>query len=112
MDKQEFIKELVRCFPYLKDDILDTDYEGLFSLQVGVFRDYTQEAIDSSDKSRTNSHFDFILQHYDKFDDDVENSIVLSYIGKLNFGRYPKPKLFEEVQRMLNEYFQDLLVEK
>jgi hypothetical protein len=104
MNQQGFLQELTEYFPYLKDDIFDDDYEGLFSLQIGIFRNRTQEAIDNNDEIRVNSHIHFILKNFNRFDNKVENSIVLSYIQKLNFKNYPVPEKFQEIQDALNQY--------
>lgn len=49
MDSEQFIQELSKQFHLKKNDVLDKDYEGLFSLQMNVFKDYTQSCIDNGD---------------------------------------------------------------
>ena len=46
------------------------------------------------------------LDNFDDFDDDVNNSIVLSYIQKLNFKDYKTPPFFMNFQKELKEYEQ------
>ena len=103
MNKKYFLNKLIECFPDMKEEILDDDYNGLFSLQVGVFRDITQKAIDTHDLENVEKYTQFIL---DNFDDDVNNSIVLSYIQKLNFKDYKTPSFFMNFQKKLKEYEQ------
>jgi hypothetical protein len=106
MNKEQFIKEICDKFPYLKDEILDEDYGGLFSLQVSVFRENTQSAIDNCNNEVIETHLNFISKNFKSFDNEVENSIVLSYIGKLDFKNYPMPKLFQDIQAELAIYNQ------
>ena len=106
MNKKDFLNKLIQCFPDMKEEILDDDYNGLFSLQVGVFRDITQKAIDTHDLENVEKYTQFILDNFDDFDDDVNNSIVLSYIQKLNFKDYKTPSFFMNFQKELKEYEQ------
>lgn len=106
MNKKDFLNKLIQCFPDIKEEILDNDYNGLFSLQVGVFRDITQKAIDTHDLENVEKYTQFILDNFDNFDDDVNNSIVLSYIQKLNFKDYKTPPFFMNFQKELKEYEQ------
>ena len=106
MNKKDFLNKLIQCFPDIKEEILDNDYNGLFSLQVGVFRDITQKAIDTHDLENVEKYTQFILDNFDDFDDDVNNSIVLSYIQKLNFKDYKTPPFFMNFQKELKEYEQ------
>ena len=106
MNKKDFLNKLIQCFPDMKEEILDDDYNGLFSLQVGVFRDITQKAIDTHDLENIEKYTQFILDNFDDFDDDVNNSIVLSYIQKLNFKDYKTPSFFMNFQKELKEYEQ------
>jgi len=106
MNKKDFLNKLIQCFPDMKEEILDDDYNGLFSLQVGVFRDITQKAIDTHDLENVEKYTQFILDNFDDFDDDVNNSIVLSYIQKLNFKDYKAPSFFMNFQKELKEYEQ------
>ena len=106
MNKKDFLNKLIQCFPDMKEEILDDDYNGLFSLHVGVFRDITQKAIDTHDLENVEKYTQFILDNFDDFDDDVNNSIVLSYIQKLNFKDYKTPPFFMNFQKELKEYEQ------
>lgn len=106
MNKKDFLNKLIECFPDMKEEILDDDYNGLFSLQVGVFRDITQKAIDTHDLENVEKYTQFILDNLDNFDDDVNNSIVLSYIQKLNFKDYKTLSFFMNFQKELKEYEQ------
>ena len=106
MNKKDFLDKLIQCFPDMKEEILDDDYNELFSLQVGVFRDITQKAIDTHDLENVEKYTQFILDNFDNFDDDVNNSIVLSYIQKLNFKDYKTPSFFMNFQKELKEYEQ------
>ena len=106
MNKKDFLNKLIQCFPDMKEEILDDDYNGLFSLQVGVFRDITQKAIDTHDLENVEKYTQFILDNFDNFDDDVNNSIILSYIQKLNFKDYKTPSFFMNFQKELKEYEQ------
>lgn len=105
MNKELFLEKLISSFPQLKENILDEDYEGLLSLQIGEFRIATQQAMDEHKIQEANEYLLFIMNHFYEFDDDVQNSIVISYIQKLNFVNIPIPPFFDKIQKQLNEYY-------
>lgn len=104
MNSEQFIQELCKRFPSLKNDILDEDYQRLFSLQISIFRNYTQSCIDNGDFKKVDECINFIFENFNNLDSKVENSIVLSYIGKLDFKNYPIPKLLKEFKEALDSY--------
>ena len=85
----------------METEIKDEDYDGLFSLQVGVFRQFTQSAIDQEDIPTLENHINFVLNYFEEFSEEVENSIVLQYIDKLNFKNISPPTLFTRFKEAL-----------
>lgn len=112
-ETKQFIEQLCREFPDMANDILDEDILDIFSLQIGVFRSYTQIAIDEGDFPKVESYLKFIdpylkniCQKSSSIDkaSKIENSIVLSYITKLDFKNYSKSKCINEIQKEFQEY--------
>jgi hypothetical protein len=105
-----FIKELIRKFPKIKEDILDEDYLGITSLQIGVFRRFTQSAINNNDLVLVKKCFDFVLANIDLVMPEIENSLVVSYLGKLSIPlnssveKLLPPKLKDIIDK-LNSYY-------
>lgn len=85
--KAAFIEELVLTFPEIRDEVFDEDYLGLISLQIGCFRRFTQNAININDLETVQKCFDFVDNNLDIVEFDVENSLVISFLGKLNFDK-------------------------
>lgn len=106
MDKEQFLEVLCDKFPNIKEEVLDEDYQGLFTLQIGVFMRYTQEAINHHQVSTVGEHTQFITEIFDLVEEEVRNSLVLSYIGKLDFKNIAKPQLYKDIQAALDAYNQ------
>ena len=83
INEKAFIKKLIVAFPILKDDVLDEDYLGLFSLQMGCFTRFTQQAINSGDWALVKKCFFFIDEIFDEANEYILNSIHVTYLGKL-----------------------------
>lgn len=86
-DADEFIMDLVNVFPRIREEVLDEDYEGLLTLQIGCFRKFTQEAIDEGEWNLVSQCFSFVNENIGKVEHKVENALYLSYLGKLNIGK-------------------------
>lgn len=100
-----FIENLVDKFPEIKEDVLDRDYDGLITLQIGVLKTFTQEAIDSNDIFIIERCFNFVDDNLDKVVFKVENSLVLSYLAKLRFNQNPK------AEKILPQRLKKLLID-
>jgi hypothetical protein len=83
-DQKTFINELVTVFPEINSEVYDEDYLGLISLQIGCFRRFTQKAIDNNDLDTVKKCFDFVDANLETAVFGVENSLMISYLGKLN----------------------------
>jgi len=103
-DHQTFIDELIVAFPEIKDEVLDEDYLGLTTLQIGCFKRFTQKAIDNNDLILVKKCFDFVDSNIDVVEYNVENSLVISYLGKLNFSNDC------EVDKLLTKKLRELRV--
>jgi len=82
-----FIHDLILNFPEIKDKVLDEDYLGLFSQQIGCFREFTQKAIDNNDINLALKCFKFVAEYLPKVIFEVENSLVISWMTKLDFSK-------------------------
>lgn len=111
-DKQ-LITDLIIVFPGIKDDILDEDYINITSLQIGCFRQFTQQAIDANDLEKVSRCFLFVNENYDNVSDKTRNSFAVSYLGKLNIDKNsPVARLlsakFIQIRKELAEYYESL----
>lgn len=108
-NEEIFIKDLINQFPQIEEEILDEDYSGLLTLQIGCFRRFTQDAIDRNDIDTVKRCFDFVESNVNKVEQKIENSLFITYLGKLNFkGHIQLEKLLSKqlknVVRELNTY--------
>jgi len=108
-NSKQFVTELISEFPEIKADILDEDHLGLISLQVGDFRNFTQRAIDHHHLDLVKRCFSFLDERIDLVDDEVQNSLFISFLGKINFGGNKLvedllPFKLAEIVAQLNEY--------
>lgn len=83
----EFIDDLIKHFPELKEEVLDEDYKNLISLQVGVLKRYTQQAINDRDTELIKKCFDFVADNVNRVEFKVENSLYLTFLNKLDFSK-------------------------
>jgi len=86
-DKKAFINELINTFPEIRDEVLDEDCIDIISLQIGCFRRFTQKAIDINDIVKVLKCFQFIDENIEKVGFNIENSLTISWLGKLNFDK-------------------------
>jgi hypothetical protein len=91
-----FINELVSAFPEIKDEVLDEDYLGLISLQIGCFKRFTQKAIDIDDLVTVKKCFEFVNRKFETVEFEIENALLISYLGKLNITKN------SEVEKLLS----------
>jgi hypothetical protein len=108
-DDNSFVTKLIEEFPELKDEVLDEDYAGLISLQIGCFRRFTQQAIDLNNLDLVKKCFLFVEAIYDIVNPEVRNLLYISYIGKLKMpigGAVEKilPERFKQIISELNTY--------
>lgn len=102
--KDSFIRVICERYPYMEKDILEEQYDGSFSSQVCIFRKYTQKAIDGREVIKLKNYFNFIEKNFYNFEDDIQDNLVSSYIGKLDFKCFPVPELFRNMRSALNDY--------
>ncbi|WP_316835425.1 hypothetical protein [Pedobacter nutrimenti] len=80
-----FIKDLVDRFPEIREEVLDEDYIGIFTLQIGCFKRFTQKAIDLGDLETIKRCFNFVEENISGVEFKIENALFISYVGKLDF---------------------------
>ena len=90
ISEKGFIDMLVKRFPEIKEEVLDEDYEGLLTLQVGCFKRFTQEAINNNDFQRVSASFEFVNELIDQVTAKVENALYISYLGHLTISKGSK----------------------
>jgi len=85
---------------------LDEDWVGLITLQVGCFRRFTQQAIDADNGALALKCFQFVDDNMDEVEFSIENSLVISWLGKLIFDK--NPVLFSRLPVKLEKLYTDL----
>lgn len=70
---------------------------------------FTQQAIDNNDLETVKRCFEFVEENLDKVIFRIENALVISYLGKLDFDKNPRAerKLYKrsmEILKALREY--------
>ncbi|MES2809964.1 MAG: hypothetical protein V4619_15140 [Bacteroidota bacterium] len=99
--EEQFVALITDTFPSLADEILDEDYKGLITLQVGCFTRFTQDAIDENDVKLVTKCFDFVDNIFERVNDRVENSLVITYLGKLKIAKG------STIERLLSKKLKD-----
>ena len=112
-----FIHDLILNFHEIKDEVLDEDYLGLFSQQIGCFREFTQKAIDDNNINLALKCFEFVAEYLPKVIFEVENSLVISCLGKLKIPKGSQiegliPKELKSIIDSLEAYYNENLNEK
>ena len=87
MNNKEFIDKLTNTFPEIKEEVMDEDFEGLITLQIGCFMRYTQKAIDTNNEISINNSFQFVLDNLESVNDRIENALYISFLNKLSFTK-------------------------
>jgi hypothetical protein len=85
LDEPTFINQLIKTFPQIKEEVLDEDWAGVIGLQIGYFRRYTQKAIDTNNVAVALQCFLFVENIINNVEFAIENSLIIQWIGKLNF---------------------------
>lgn len=100
-----FIEELTNCFPEIKSEVLDKDYSGLISLQIGCFKRYTQKAIDSEKYEIVRKCFHFVDSNLGIVEDGIENALIISYLAKLEIRNKNNVEkiLSQKMKQIINE---------
>ena len=105
---------MITIFPEIRDEVLDECYQGLLTLQIGCFKRFTQRAIDRNDLITIKKCFDFVDEDFEAVEFKVENSLAISYLGKLNIVKDSKiemllsPKL-KDIRTTLASYYESIL---
>ena len=108
-NEEEFLKELIRNFPEIRDEIMDEDYFGLITLQIGCFKRFTQSAIDKKELEIVKKCFLFVDVNIEIVEYAVKNALYISYLGHLNIPKNSKTeklltKNLKNILAELNEY--------
>ncbi len=82
---------------------MDEDWAGITSLQIGCFRRFTQTAIDTNNGTLALKCFQFVDDNIDEVEFSVENSLSISWLGKLNFDK--NPILFNSLPAKLEKLY-------
>lgn len=109
-NEDAFIKELMKNFPEIATEILDEDYKGLFTLQIGCFKRFTQNAIDKNDFVVLKRCFEFVTVNFSRVEHKIENALLISYLNKLNFQGHSEaekllPGVFKKMLDEINLYY-------
>jgi hypothetical protein len=85
INKDQFIDKLISAFPEIKEEVSDEDYMDSIGLQVGCFTRFTQKVIDNNVILLISECFEFVNSYIDIVEFDVENSLSITWLAKLNF---------------------------
>jgi hypothetical protein len=110
----DFINDLVNTFPEIKEEVLDEDYEGLIALQIGCFMRFINNAINANDLVLFKKCMDFIQENINIVDKRIENSLVISCLGKLKIPKKSQiegliPKELKGIIETLEAYYDSIL---
>ncbi|MGZ3814024.1 MAG: DUF7674 family protein [Mucilaginibacter sp.] len=109
-DENAFLNDLIQEFPTIKEEVMDEDYLGLISLQLGCFRRFTQKAIDTDNLDLIKKCFLFVDENFDIVSAEIKSSLYISYLAKLNFSPKSKvegllPLKLKKAIKDVNEYY-------
>jgi len=112
-DVNTFLNDLVTAFPEIKGEVLDEDYQDLIALQVGCLTRFSQAAIKAEDWKTVARCIKFVNESFDQVEFSVENSLAISYLGKLEFSQESMaekllPKNLCEIRETLLEYYESI----
>ncbi|MDR3694589.1 hypothetical protein [Mucilaginibacter sp.] len=110
-NRKTFINELVDTFPQIKSEVFDEDYKKFISLQIGCFRHFTQNAIDTGDLKTVKKCFEFVDKNFETVVFEIENSLMISYLGKLNIAKGSQvdkllPLKLKNAKEVLTSYYE------
>ncbi|HEY2580318.1 MAG TPA: hypothetical protein VGI43_00840 [Mucilaginibacter sp.] len=108
-----FIEELVNTFPEIRDEVFEEDYQGVLTWQIGCFERFTQKAVNNNDLATVKRCLDFVELNMNAVQFKIENSLVISYLGKLNFKENQNvekslPVSLKDIISELNNYYLSL----
>jgi hypothetical protein len=83
---EDFINQLIALIPSIANDVLDEDYDGLFSLQIGVLTRYTQKIIDNNNLQTLSIIYKFIDEMIELGNHKVQNTVYTAYLEHLDFS--------------------------
>ena len=84
IDRQQLVEAVVSAFPSVEADIRDETWAGLVHLEASSFARYTQQQIESGNRSELRRCFELAKQLLLDGDDDVKNAMAASYLEHLN----------------------------
>ncbi len=83
MHRSEFLRELKKTFPELREDI--NAQEGLIHLEMNVFHKFAQDAIDENNLELLNQIFFLADKFYRNGNSKLKNAIDVSFVEGLKF---------------------------
>ena len=84
IDRQRLVEAVVSAFPSLEADIRDEIWSGLVHLEASSFARYTQQQIESGNRSELKRCFELAKRLLADGDAEVKNAMVVSYLEHLN----------------------------
>jgi hypothetical protein len=98
-----YLQQLAEQFPEIEEELLDEDYEGLITLQTGVFKRFIQKAILDNDEPILKRSFKYLNDNFELFDDKVQNSIVVSLLEHLELNSTANNLLPVKIRSIINQ---------
>ena len=90
LHRSEFLRQAKELFPDLRP-ALNREY-GLLNLEMHVFCDFVQAAIDAGDRERVTKAFAFCGKLLAQGNSDMVNALTVSLLEHLNFEDGQKPR--------------------
>jgi predicted glycoside hydrolase/deacetylase ChbG (UPF0249 family) len=81
----KFLHELAANFPEIESELYDEDFEDNPTAQIDVFMRYTKELINRNESHMVKACFLFVDHYISNVSKKYENSLVFSYLNKMNF---------------------------
>jgi predicted nucleic acid-binding OB-fold protein len=104
-----YLQQLAEQFPEIEEELLDEDYEGLITLQTGVFKRFIQKAILDNDEPILKRSFKYLNDNFELFDDKVQNSIVVSLLEHLELNSTANNLLPVKIRSIINQLSKKLM---
>jgi hypothetical protein len=104
----EFLKYLVKYFPKIREDVLDSSINGLIHLQILQLAQYINNSVNVKEFDELKRAINFFEVTVDKVDSVTENALYVSFLEHLDFNgfneteikRYLKPNCYETWKRL------------
>lgn len=85
---EEFLSHLAECFPEIKEEVLDPEYEGLIHLQIAALARYANDCTDTKKFDELKRIINFFEVMVERVDPVTENALYVSFLEHLEFSQF------------------------